>query len=173
MSDTLGIDPALQQRVQEIVTSAGKEPIPSKLAEALGGIWQAIPAAASFQGNPIHVETKVICGEVFSGSFSPPAQGPTDGTIYVRRPLRGVYRIRVSINEDYSTVFFRKLLHRDPRLPGEEEPNPAEEPDEQEYVNDPVRVDAVLFAFTGGGLFSGVADAGGSGTWRTAGPVEA
>ncbi|KDQ55442.1 hypothetical protein JAAARDRAFT_208717 [Jaapia argillacea MUCL 33604] len=171
--DTLGIDPALQQRVQEVVTSSlGEEAISSELDKLLGGTYKFIPAAANFQGNNIHIRLKNIGGPSFNGKFSPPAEGTppdgsSDGKVYVRRSLQGAYRIRVSLNQSHSTVFFKKLLPGENRLPGEEEPNPAEEPDEQEYLADPIRLDVV---FVGNGFSSQAVGANGFGIWKVLGP---
>ncbi|KDQ49324.1 hypothetical protein JAAARDRAFT_63770 [Jaapia argillacea MUCL 33604] len=178
--DTLGLDPAIQQRIQGILSAPlDEEAVAAELDKIIiGPPFRRFPAVAYFEGPKVVVKVELkpgifpLGGEEFDGMIHPPVEGKSVGNLYVRRPLQGSYRIKVSITQERTTIVFRKRLIRDHRRPGEEEPNPAEEPDESEYLDDPIRVDAVVRT----GFASSVNDTNGFGVWRRSGvrpPVRA
>ncbi|KDQ54414.1 hypothetical protein JAAARDRAFT_196751 [Jaapia argillacea MUCL 33604] len=173
--DTLGLDPALQKRIQEVLSSSSdEEAVSTELSRIIiGPPYQRIPAVAIFRGpivtirlDPLKPGIFPLGGEEFDGRIRPPVEGESRGVVLVRRPLRGFYRIKVSLTQERTTILFRKRLIRDPRLPGEEELDSGDEPDEQEYINDPVRIDAI---FIGTGFASHVNGTDGFGVWRPSG----
>ncbi|KDQ54416.1 hypothetical protein JAAARDRAFT_209497 [Jaapia argillacea MUCL 33604] len=155
MSDnSLGLDPAVQQRIQEVLSSSlDEDAIAAELGKIIvGPPYERFPAVAHFRGPTLIINSEPkhpgilppLGGEEFDGKIRPPVEGESHGFVLVRRQLRGFYRIEVSLTQKRTTILFRKRLIGDPRLPGEEELDLGDEPDEQVYINDPARIDAVV-----------------------------